>query len=45
MYGQFCVGFFGRMLANKKWNGFTLLLSHFDFEENESIILKYFTDE
>ena len=45
MCGYFCIGFIDFMLAGKKLTGFTNLLSPYDFDENDDIILSYFKDE
>ena len=44
MCGYFCNGFIAFMLANKKLNDFTNLLSPYDFDKNDQIILSYFKD-
>ena len=43
--GYFCIRFNDFMFADKTSIGFTSLLSAYDFEKNDSIILKYFKDE
>ena len=43
--GYFCIGFTDFMVAGKTLIGFTSLFSPYDFEKNDSIILKYFEDE
>ena len=45
MCGYFCIGFIDFMIADKKLTDFTSLFSRYDFEQNDSIILKYFEDE
>ena len=46
MCGYFCIGLFiDFILAGKKLTDFTSLLSPYDFEKNNSIILSYFKDE
>ena len=42
MCGYFCIGFIDFMFANKTLIDFTSLLSPYDFENNDEIILKYF---
>ena len=44
MCGYFCIGFTGLVLAGKKLTDFTSMCSPYDFEENDDIILSYFTD-
>ena len=44
MCGYFCIGFIGFMLANKKLNNFTNLLSPYDFDKSDQIFLSYFKD-
>ena len=44
MCGQFCIGFIDFMLAGKKLTNFTTLFSSYDFDKNDSIILRYFKD-
>ena len=39
-----CIGFVDFMLASKSSTGFTSLFSHYDFEKNDSIYLRYFKD-
>ena len=45
MCGCFCIGFTGLMFAGKTLINFTRLFSPYDFQKNDSIILKYFKDE
>ena len=45
MCGYFCIGFINFMLAGKTLTDFTSLLSPYDFDENDNIILSYFKDE
>ena len=45
MCGYFCVGFFGFMLAGKKFTDCTNLFSPCDFKKNDNIILSYFSYE
>ena len=45
MCGYFCIGFIDFMLASKKLTDFTILLSRYDFDKNDRIILSYFKDE
>ena len=45
MCGYFCSGFIDSMFAGKTLLDFTSLFSHYDFENNDSIILSYFKDE
>ena len=42
MCDYFCIGFIDFMIANKTLINFTSLLSPYDFEQNDKIILKYF---
>ena len=42
MCGYFGIGFIDFMLAGKKLTGFTTLFSPYDFDKNDSIILRYF---
>ena len=42
--GYFCIGFIDFMLAGKKLIDFTNLLSPYDFDKNDQIILSYFKD-
>ena len=44
MCGYFCIGFIDFMLAGKKLTDFTNLFSPYDFDKNDSIILRYFKD-
>ena len=43
--GYLCIGFIDFMLAGKELTDFTNMFSHYDFEENDGIILSYFKDE
>ena len=45
MCRYFCIGFIDFMLAGKKLTDFTGMFSPYDFEKNDSIILRYFKDE
>ena len=45
MCGYFCIGFTDFMFVGKTLIGYTSLFSSYDFEKNDSIILKYFKDE
>ena len=45
MCGYFCIGFIDFMLAGKNLTDYTSLLSPYDFEKNDDIILSYFKDE
>ena len=45
MCGYFCIGFIDFMLAGKKLTDFTILVSPYDFDKNDNIILSYFKDE
>ena len=45
MCGYFCIGFIDFMLVGKKLTDFTTLLSPYDFDKNDKIILHYFKDE
>ena len=40
----FCIGFIDFMLAHKKLTDFTSLVSPYDFDKNDQIILSYFKD-
>ena len=42
MCGYFCIGFIDFMLAGKKLTDFTTLFSPYDFDKNDSIILRFF---
>ena len=42
MCGYFCIGIIDFMIANKTLISFTSLFSPYDFEKNDTIILKYF---
>ena len=44
MCGYFCIGFINFMLASKKLTDYTNLVSPYDFDKNDSIILSYFKD-
>ena len=44
MYGYFCIGFIEFMLADKKLTDFANLLSPYDFDKNDQIILSYLKD-
>ena len=44
MCGYFCIGFINFMLASKKLTDYTNLVSPYDFNKNDSIILSYFKD-
>ena len=44
MCGYFCIGFIDFMLADEKLTDFTNLVSPFDFDKNDQIILSYFKD-
>ena len=45
MCGHFCIGFIDFMFAGKKLIDVTNMLSPYEFEKNDSIILSYFKDE
>ena len=45
MCGYFCIGFIDFMLAGKKLNNYTNMLSPHDFKKNDDTILTYFKDE
>ena len=45
MCGYFCIGFIDFMLAGKKSIDFINLLSPYDFDKNDHIILSYFKNE
>ena len=45
MCGYFCIGFIDFMLAGKISIDYTSLFSHYDFEENDDIILIYLKNE
>ena len=45
MCGYFCIGFIDFMLAGKKLNDYTNLLSPHDFKKNGNIVLSYFKNE
>ena len=45
MCGYFCIGFIDFMFSGKTLIDFTGLLSPYDFEKNDKIILKYFKNE
>ena len=45
MCGYFCIGFIDFMLAGKNLTDYTSLLSPYDFEKNDDIILSYFKNE
>ena len=45
MCGYFCITFINFVLGGKKLTDFTSLISPYDFEKNDSIILNYFKDE
>ena len=42
--GYFCIGFIDFMLAGKALIDFANLLSPYDFDKNDQIILSYFKD-
>ena len=44
MFGYFCIAFIDFMLAGKKLTNFTSMLSPYDFEKNDHIIMSYFKD-
>ena len=44
MCGYFCIGFIDFMLVDKKMTDYTNLFSPYDFDKNDSIILRYFKD-
>ena len=44
IYGYFCIGFIEFMLADKKLTDFANLLSPYDFDKNDQIILSYLKD-
>ena len=44
MCGYFCIGFIDFMLADKKLTDYTNMFSPYDFDKNDSIILRYFKD-
>ena len=44
MCGYFCIGFIDFMLAGKTLIDFANLLSPYDFDKNDQIILSYFKD-
>ena len=44
MCGYFYIGFIDFILAGKTLIAYTNLFSHYDFNENDSIILSYFKD-
>ena len=44
MCGCFCIGFIDFILAGETLIAYTNLFSHYDFNENNSIILSYFKD-
>ena len=45
MRGYFCIGFIYFMFSGKTLIDYTSLLSPYDFQKIDSIILKYFKDE
>ena len=45
MCGYFSIGFINFLIAGKTLTDFTSLLSPYDFDENDNIILSYFKDE
>ena len=45
MCDHFCIGFIDFVFANKTLIDFTSLLSAYDFEKNDEIILSYFEKE
>ena len=45
MCDHFCIGFIDFVFANKTLIDFTSLLSPYDFEKNDEIILSYFEKE
>ena len=45
MCGYFCIGFTDFMFVVKTLIGYTSLFPSYDFEKNDSIILKYFKGE
>ena len=45
MCGYFCIGFIDFMLAGKKLTDFSTLVSPYDFDRNDKVILCYFKDE
>ena len=44
MCGYFCIGFIDFMLAGKTLTDYTHLLSPYDFDKSDQIILSYFKD-
>ena len=44
MCGYFCIGFIDFMLAGKTLTVYTNLISPYDFDKNDQIILSYFKD-
>ena len=44
MCGYFCTGFIDFMLAGKTLTVYTNLISPYDFDKNDQIILSYFKD-
>ena len=44
MCGYFCIGFIDFILAGKTLIDYTNLLSSYDFNKNDQIILSYFKD-
>ena len=44
MCGYFCIGFIDFMLADKKLTDYTNMFSPYDFDKNDSMILRYFKD-
>ena len=44
MCGYCCIGFIDFMLAGTKLTNFTTLFSPYDFDKNDSIIIRYFKD-
>ena len=42
MYGYFCIGFIDYMFAGKTLIDHTILVSSYDFEKNDNLILRYF---
>ena len=44
MCGYFCIGFNDFIIANEKLTELTNLISRYDFDKNDQIILSYFKD-
>ena len=45
MCGYFCIGFIDVMLTSKTLTDYTTLISPYDFDKNDNIILSYFKNE